>query len=184
MECVETMSSATTDEDGCNTPTSTNIFDDAGGLEAFERTGLMSLGEHPCEGRIYIIRDSKTGLVLAVGEGKLHLFSRCNEDDGRIHWRCIRNQDGWYGFKNMGSGTFIGHNNHGQFTAQATQHADWEQFHVDHDEDGGYALVVKRADWFRFWLEPMVIDNNAQLVLTGARARGTAWHFIRIDNAF
>lgn len=172
-EYDEVMSSATTNEDGINTPTSTHGFNDI--------RGLMSLGEHPREERIYTIRDSETGLVLAVEEGTLHLSSRYSEDDGRAHWRCVRNYDGWYGFRNMGSGTFIGHNGHGQFTAQVTHHKDWEQFQVGHAEDGGYVLLVKREHWFRFWLEPMVIDGNRELVLTGARERGTAWHFIRIE---
>jgi hypothetical protein len=160
MKSIETMSSVTTDEDGCNTPTSTSVFDDPRGLEAYERPGLTRLGEPPYEGRIYIIRDSEKGLALAVKEGVLNLFSQCNEDDGRIHWRCIRDQDGWYGFKNMGSGTLIGHNSRGQFIAEATQHAGTQHFRVEHDQDGGYTLIVRRENWFRFWLEPMVIDSN------------------------
>ncbi|QKX59265.1 uncharacterized protein TRUGW13939_06397 [Talaromyces rugulosus] len=175
------MSSVTTD-DGRNTPTSSTVFDDPRGLEDYERPGLTNLGEPPSEGRTYIIRDSEAGLVLAVEEGVLNLLSQYTEDDGRIHWRCIRHHDGWYGFRNMGSGTLIGHNRQGQFVAQATNHADWEQFRVEHDPDGGYTLLVKRTDWFRFWLEPMVIDSNGQLVLAGARERGTVWKFIRVDN--
>ncbi|KAH8692057.1 hypothetical protein BGW36DRAFT_386882 [Talaromyces proteolyticus] len=184
MEYVDSMSSTTTDEDGFNTPTHTSVFDGPSGLEASDFPQMMSSGEPPSEGSSYIILDPETGLVIALRSGMLCLVSRYNEGDGRIQWRCVRHPDRWYGFRNEASNTFIGHNDHRKFIAGANVHDDWEHFWVEHHRDGGHILLVKRAQWFRVWFEPMKIGGNddTQLVTTSAPEEGTAWRFIRVDS--
>ncbi|KAJ5964189.1 uncharacterized protein N7479_004065 [Penicillium vulpinum] len=78
----------------------------------------------------------------------------------------------------MVSGTFIGHNNRGQFIAEAKRHRDWESFCVREHPDGGYVLLVKQGSGFL----PMRIHGGTQIAVSTTRDDGIAWDFVRAED--
>lgn len=182
MDRDETCSTGT-DADGFDTPTHTSVCEDVYDLHVSE----YIKEEPPLPGGVYIIRDPETRLVIALEGGKLRLASDINVNDRSAQWRCVRHPETWYGFQNVASGTFIGHNDHGQFIAEVRWHRSWEQFRVDHHENGGYVLLVRRDFWYSWfgpvWFEPMEIEGDGdemRLVTNKARKGGTAWRFLRL----
>lgn len=140
---------------------------------------MGSLNASPWSGGLYIIRDPKSGLAIALKEGTLGLFPDVYHRGSGGRWRCVENDRLWLGFKNAVSGAYIGHNNRGRFVAEEKSHDGWEWFCARQHPLGGHVLLVKH--WSGFL--PMKIggEDNKELVVDTERKGGTAWDFITVE---
>lgn len=183
MEHSELVLSTSGGYSGMNTPTDSSFSREQIESHYSSKSSMTSLGQSPCQGQSYIIRDPKTNRLLAIQDGELCLVSRNIQSGRDICWQCNENEDRFFGFRNEASGTFIGHDNHGKFVATAREHRDRAGgffFTRQCPTTGGQVLFVKRQDWLRIWFEPMQIDQDEMLVVG---REGTAWEFIKIERA-
>lgn len=140
-------------------------------------------GAAPWDGHTFIIRDPESKLVIALRDGVLGLYPQQYYYGGASHWRCIESGRMWLGFKNVISGTFIGHNDKGNFFASAKHHGNWEGFCTRQHPGGGHLLLMKKNNDILDGFFPMKIggNKNTELVVSTKQEGGTAWEFIRVD---
>lgn len=174
----ETMSSTTTEDGGCDTPTYSSVCGGSTTSSPPRHLNTARSMDCPWKGRSFIIRDSNTSLVIGLQKGILRLVPEHSERGCGIHWSCVESDGMLLGFQNMVSGTFIGHNNRGKLIAGAKLHRDWESFCVREHPDGGYLLLVKQGSGFL----PMRIDGGTELVVSNNRDEGVVWEFTRVED--
>ncbi|KAJ0419633.1 hypothetical protein BJY00DRAFT_313782 [Aspergillus carlsbadensis] len=203
MESKDTASDSApdfSDEETIYTPSATDTHDsDADSSAATETDFLRSsspilFGSAPHAGATFLIRDRKTGLVIALKNGDLGLHPD-EKDHGDVygmrprtqqhgrgsHWECVENDELWLGFKSSVSGQFIGHNGdkgNWRFIAEKKHHKWWECFCVREDLGGGHVLLVKHDHGFRAMRAGG--EGGRELVVAGKGEGGTAWEFIVI----
>lgn len=167
------MSSTTTEDRKCDTPTSGGLDDESiGSLMEY----IEARSRHcPWKGRSFIIRCPLTGLAIGLQRGILRLVPEDSEYVGGIHWSCVESDERLLGFQNVVSGTFLGRNNRGEFIAEAKLHRDYESFCVRQHPNGGYVLLVNRGSGFL----PMRRDG-VKLVVGTNKDEGIAWDFSRV----
>ncbi|KAK4082379.1 uncharacterized protein Triagg1_2191 [Trichoderma aggressivum f. europaeum] len=96
---------------------------------------------HPIPGKSFMIQTrNKPNLILALKYGKLVWLETPIPSGGHI-WRCVE-KDGWLGFRNMASGTYLGHNKEGKIVATQKEHKEQQRFTERRRENGGYMLSV------------------------------------------
>ncbi|KAM6479425.1 hypothetical protein HDV62DRAFT_137447 [Trichoderma sp. SZMC 28011] len=96
---------------------------------------------HPIPGKSYMVQTrNKPNLILALKYGKLEWLDRPIPSGGHI-WRCVK-KDGWLGFRNMASGTYLGYNKEGKIVATQKEHKEQQSFTESRKENGGYMLSV------------------------------------------
>lgn len=127
----------------------------------------------PQAGDTFIIIDQAHGRAIAVIEGELRLEANACQAGNR-HWLCVE-KDGWLGFRNTGSGRYLGHNIWWNFVAEGTQHRGWEFFHARR-HDGGYLLLVPY--FFKLFQIAIGEDDNS---LAARDNGGTVWEFIKVE---
>jgi hypothetical protein len=59
---------------------------------------------------------------------------------GSSHWHCVE-RNGYFGFRNVRSGMYLGHDNGGRVRATAERLQAWEMFTPRRHPDGGYQLL-------------------------------------------
>ncbi|KAM0246072.1 hypothetical protein ACHAQJ_010369 [Trichoderma viride] len=107
------------------------------GLDAIndkEDTSTTTLGpavraveHHPIAGKTFIIRTrQEPHRILTLTNGALEFLSRPFPSSG-IFWQCVTTE-GWYGFKNTVSGTYLGHDSKGKIFAKVSHHRAHEYF--------------------------------------------------------
>lgn len=185
--------SANSDSEVCLTPT-TSVFPEPDAynhnpLNLPSDAILPYIRSFPQPGKKFIIRDPKTGLLIALKRGVLGLHSDithvCNIPGRPIahnngsHWHCIENEDLWLGFQNEVSGTYIGRDKQCKtFIAKADSHRSWEQFCVRQHPDGGHTLLVRHEGGFRSMI---VGGDGGRLLIVGSKGEcGTAFEFIEL----
>ncbi|CAG8950367.1 hypothetical protein HYFRA_00006860 [Hymenoscyphus fraxineus] len=130
-----------TSSSGANTPTSTIIT----GLN--EHLKSMAIrNSAPWPGSTYLIRSYNTHQVITLKEGSLVLENQAG-DAGGWKWACVEKK-GWLGFRNIVSGTYIGHDSSRNFRAAMPHHHAWEHFCVRPHPDGGYLILMLHGDTF------------------------------------
>ncbi|KAL4739074.1 hypothetical protein BDV11DRAFT_170454 [Aspergillus similis] len=187
--------SANSDSEGCLTPT-TSVFPEPDTYN-YNSSNFPSnatvpyIRSFPLPGKKFIIREPKTGLLIALKRGVLGLHSdptKVYDSPGRSiahnngsHWRCIENADLWLGFQNEVSGTYIGRDKQCKtFIAKADTHRSWEQFCVRQHPNGGHMLLVRHEGGFRAM---RVGGEGGRLLIVGSRGEcGTAFEFIELDS--
>lgn len=132
----------------------------------------------PQAGKIFIIRDHKTGRVLTLLDGDVSLQSP-GTPGSAYHWMC-EEINGWLGFKNMASGTYLGRNFYDNIYARATQHRYWENFCVRMHPNGGYVLVM--THYAKLWpLQQKNEGNMQKLFKVDAPIKdGNVWVFVEV----
>lgn len=129
----------------------------------------------PYAGSTYAIRDRKSGRLITLLNGSLQL-ENCTGEQGGWHWKCEEKQ-GWLGFRNPVSGTYMGHDTLGSFLAVVNHHKTHEYFCARRHPEGGYLLLMRQGDELR----KMAIgeDGHALVMTTGEGAR---WDFEKIGD--
>ncbi|KAK4460672.1 hypothetical protein QBC42DRAFT_271926 [Cladorrhinum samala] len=99
----------------------------------------------PSSGQIYMITDAHFQHALTIQDGQLKLINLASantHEKGSYFWHCVEN-NGWLGFRNAASATYLGQNGFGGVIASAKGHKQWEQLSVRYDsERGGYLLMI------------------------------------------
>ncbi|KAL7957899.1 hypothetical protein V8C34DRAFT_324795 [Trichoderma compactum] len=127
---------------------------------------------HPIPGKSFMIQTrNKPNLILALKYGKLVWLDGPIPSGGHI-WRCVE-KDGWLGFRNMASGTYLGHNKEGKIVATQKEHQDRERFTERRKENGGYMLSVLQETAL---LGVAISEDGKSLVLQ--KGEGEALDFI------
>lgn len=113
-------------------------------------------------------------------EGVLGLFDGIYQYGGGSHWHCVENKYMWLGFYNVVSGTYLGHNNNGQFIATTKSHVEKECFCARQHPGGSFLLLVKNHPG-GFLLMKVGGKDDRELVADEGKTE-TAWEFIRVDS--
>lgn len=132
----------------------------------------------PSSTATYIILHQATQRPLTLHKGKpvLAPFSPTTPPLGCIHWTLLE-KDGWFGLRNVASGTYLGRNFPGEIIATSQHHRDWEYLCVRLHPDGGYVLL--NANIAGGLLEMVgIADEGWSLVL---RKEVATWEFIKVD---
>jgi len=131
----------------------------------------------PQAGRTYKIHHPSTGTVIALVNGNVQLQKNLDTPGGGWFWTCVE-RNGWLGFKNHVSGTFLGLASDPKDTlhAKVTHHKAYEWFCVRHRPDGGYTLLVRYYGKDELW---KVAWKDAK-TLGVTKACGAIWKFEEI----
>ncbi|KAK5997083.1 hypothetical protein PT974_02435 [Cladobotryum mycophilum] len=124
----------------------------------------------------YNIIDTASGRVIGLDKNNYLQLDDIKEDIGSLHkWLCVE-KGGYFGFLNVSTGKYMGHDNHGSMCAVASRQAGWELMMPRKRPDGGYDLLVPGRQETMNKL--CVAENKLHIVL---RQHGiTAWEFVRI----
>jgi hypothetical protein len=136
----------------------------------------------PWPHRTFIIRNRASDRILAREGGNLVLKEAAELAPCGWRWTCVEHPQGWFGFRETSSGTYLGRDNQGGFRAWATQQKGWEQFDVRRHPDGGYQLLS--INWWN--RQRMAVDMKTHRVVeiagpgdtVGAVAR---WDFVQVE---
>ncbi|KAK4159579.1 hypothetical protein QBC43DRAFT_221653 [Cladorrhinum sp. PSN259] len=139
-------------------------------------------GSVPCPGKIFAITDanSKHALALLDGELKFVEYSHKNQMRGGCWlWNCVE-QNGWLGFRNVASGTYLGHDGKGVLTAVKKHHKSYEQLCVRQDpEERGYIFLM--AVWDKLGKVGMVgSGQNATWRMAVDVTKPMVWKFVKV----
>lgn len=129
-----------------------------------------------------MIRNRASDQILARENGNLVLKGIAELAPCGWRWTCVEHPEGWFGFRETSSGTYLGRDNQGGFRARATEHKGREQFDARRHPDGGYQLLS--IHWWN--RQRMAVDMKTQRIveITGlgdtveAAAR---WDFVQIE---
>lgn len=128
----------------------------------------------PQPGKTYVIYHRRTNKVITLVEGALELQSVADEKPGGgWYWTCVE-KNGWLGFRNHVSGTYLGHDARGGFHAKVMHHKTHEYFCVRRDPRGGYTIFVKHGQGDELWR--MSCDEDASS-LVESKSEGEQWKF-------
>ena len=192
-ESWEKFSSVSETTDARNTPTESTVS--YAPSQTYESRPSMSSAPElyydavPWPGKKFLIKHEETNQIVSVVDGNVQLGSI--EDCHRGgHWLCVE-RDGWLGFRNTVSGTYLGHNNHSGIRAEAKQHERWEFFCVRQRPDKGYSLL---CTWNWKMLSLQLKDKTGQearhqyrgrhswdTCLTLGDGEGPVWTFLTAD---
>ncbi|KAK4183029.1 hypothetical protein QBC35DRAFT_508902 [Podospora australis] len=136
----------------------------------------------PTPGKIYIITDSLYKRIMTLVEGKLlaSIPKQASADRGSWYWRCVE-RDGWLGFRNMASGTYLGQDGRKGVQASAPHHKAWEQFCVRPHPRGGYCLLSEHWDKLMKVTYSASAENGSwSLASTELEVDGSVWEFVEV----
>ncbi|RYP91508.1 hypothetical protein DL770_002354 [Monosporascus sp. CRB-9-2] len=128
----------------------------------------------PWPGNTFVIRERATGRAITLVNGKLRLWDWDYAGDRGAHWIC-EGKEGWLGFRNPVSGTYIGHDDRGNICANATHHKQWEYFCATRHPEGGYLLLKRHGD--ALW-KMNVTQCGSRFYETADE--GAAWEFLKL----
>ncbi|RYP53432.1 hypothetical protein DL768_001577 [Monosporascus sp. mg162] len=128
----------------------------------------------PWPGNTFVIRERATGRAITLVDGKLCLKNWYCAGDRGAHWVC-EGKEGWLGFRNPVSGTYIGHSDRGNFCANATKHEPWEYFCAIRHPEGGYLLLKRHGA--ALWKMDVTADGCR---FYETEDEGTVWEFVKI----
>ncbi|KAM3072058.1 hypothetical protein ACMFMG_008519 [Clarireedia jacksonii] len=132
----------------------------------------------PVPGSTFLIRALHTHQVITLSEGHLHLEPQPLPAGG-WHWACIE-RDGWLGFRNCVSGTFMGHDGKGGYHAKVTHHKCNEWFVTRAVPGGGHLILILHGDK---WRRMGIAEGGRELVEVEKEKEGveaTVWEFIKV----
>ncbi|KAK0666955.1 hypothetical protein QBC41DRAFT_324776 [Cercophora samala] len=140
----------------------------------------------------------RKAITLVNGQLELLELNIANLTSGCWNWKCVT-KDGWLGFRNVASGTYLGHNGNLEVIARAPHHKAWEVFcarrvsYADEDENesgggkegverAGYVLLLKHWETLR-WLDVSVtLDAGREMqkwYLAGTE-NAAVWGFVEV----
>lgn len=137
----------------------------------------LRLSEVPWSGKTYMILQKGTGKAITLDDGgalSMKDVLACGKA-GSNHWFCVE-RDGFFGFQNPGSGTYIGHDGKQEIRAAAPHLKAWEMFTPRQHPYGGYQLMTPQSQQVLMVL--CVAGDGASLV---RRSHGiTRWEFVPV----
>ncbi|KAI5458469.1 hypothetical protein BGZ63DRAFT_47157 [Mariannaea sp. PMI_226] len=140
------------------------------------RTADSAEPAFPWPGETFIIRLRDTGQTVTLVDGRLEL---CDEfrPEGGCHWRC-EEKDGWFGFRNCVSGTYIGHDGKKKFIAKVSHHREHEYFCVRFNpKRGGFELLTRHGP--ELWRMNVGQDGKT---LVETKGDSVTWDFFKLSH--
>ncbi|KAL7907697.1 hypothetical protein GGI35DRAFT_64562 [Trichoderma velutinum] len=125
---------------------------------------------HPIPDRSFmIVTRNKPQRIFALKYGQPEFLAKPIPSGGHI-WRCIE-KDGHLTFRNMASGTYLGHNDEGKVGATQKQPKQHEYFTAMRKENGGYVLSVPKEGK---QIKVAVSEDGKSLILRKGEGEGEA----------
>ncbi|KAF2450960.1 hypothetical protein P171DRAFT_516718 [Karstenula rhodostoma CBS 690.94] len=131
----------------------------------------------PCRGKTFLIRDTKSGHVLSLSDGKISLLPS-NQLGSAIYWSC-HETNGWLGFKNLASGEYLSYYPKEHLTTQPA-HRALEYFCLRMVRKGGYVMLAQVEGGEKLWPVQVLADQGLQRLAKAdiAVEKGVTWEFI------
>lgn len=151
VECYSIEPSCSSTEERALTPDtvidSPSLVDSASGMDEPNAFGSSV----PQPGKTYKIHNRDNEKHITLVEGEIRLLPRqSGQPEGGCYWICVE-KNGWLGFRNSVSGTYLGGDARGGFYAKVTDHKAQEYFCVRHSAQGGYIILVKHFKGDELW---------------------------------
>lgn len=125
----------------------------------------------PVAGDTFLIIDANRNLVLTCYRGQLRFQVERNVTE-HSQWLCTT-RDGFFGFRNVAEGSFLGHDIWWNFYAKVHHHRGWESFKTEKRPGGRY--WIQALHWWKFWQV-----SSLNYGLRAEKDRGTLWEFVRV----
>ena len=129
----------------------------------------------PWPGSTFMIRSAFSGHVITLQGGQVILAQP--DSVGNSRWKCVENH-GWLGFRDPGSGRFLGHDRKGKLQCVAERHYGWEHFCVRHRPEGGYVLFMRH--WDELWHVRLLEEQGVQKLTKIGDGEGVVWEFVKV----
>lgn len=129
----------------------------------------------PSPGNVYMIVEKVSGKAITLADDTPLLQPVKDNSDGYSYWKCVE-VNNYYGFLNLRSGTYLGHNGFMVMRASADTMQAWEAFTPIWHANGGYQLLTP------YWHDSLwavdVAENGRSL---HRRKNGnTLWRFVKV----
>lgn len=131
----------------------------------------------PQAGKTYRIHHHRTHQVISLVDGKVQLQRDLDTPGGGWFWTCVE-RNGWLGFKNHVSGTFLGLAPDPKYGlhSKVTHHKAHEWFCIRLSPYGGYKLLVHYYSKEKLWK----LDCKDGKTLSVTNGPGITWQFEEI----
>ncbi|KAK5993480.1 hypothetical protein PT974_06911 [Cladobotryum mycophilum] len=129
----------------------------------------------PWPGETYIILEKDTGRAITLANGRLRLQEIQDDGNTQCHWLCVE-ANGYFGFLNVKSGRYLGHNGEWNMRASASVLQDWEYFTPRRHPKGGYQLLTP---YYHHTLRGMTVANDG-VSLVRKQHGATLWEFVKV----
>ena len=129
----------------------------------------------PWPGSTFMIRSISSGHAITLQGGQILLAKPGSVGNSR--WECVENS-GWLGFRDPGSGRFLGHDKKGRLYCVAPRHNGWEHFCVRHTPEGGYILFVRHWDGLR--QVRLIEEQGVETLAKTGHGEGVTWEFLKV----
>ncbi|KAI9730606.1 MAG: hypothetical protein M1818_008088 [Claussenomyces sp. TS43310] len=160
---------------GAATPESVapDILDDHNPLGGAE----PSAASVPWPGSTFIIRSVSSGHIMTLRGGQIMLAQLGGR--GRSSWECVRSK-GWFGFRDPGSGRFLGRDDKGRLCCSAAWHEDWERFQFMATPEGGYEMLMTRGE--ELWPVGIMVEQGVEKLarVRDGIAAAILWEFFKV----
>ncbi|KAH7326258.1 hypothetical protein B0I35DRAFT_422270 [Stachybotrys elegans] len=131
----------------------------------------------PWPSNSYIILEHRTKRAITLRNGQLYLQDIREDPGANNRWQCVEKQ-GYFGFCNLKSFVYIGHNgSENRAVATAKAHENWEQITPRQHPKGGYQLLFP---YYQHTLRMLsVAEDGETLIRTN---HGDArWDFVKTE---
>jgi hypothetical protein len=162
--------------------TATIRMEDNEDMDLLKDDPLTISSSVPWPGSTFIISHAATSAVITLSSGRVTLSPPGGPPSlsGSIHWDCV-DINGWVGFRNRVSGTWLGYDKGGTLICGAGRPQEWEQFCVRAVPDGGFILLM--THWHA--LKPVGVsgklgDEKLVKLGNGKTLDGTVWKFVKV----
>ncbi|KAG8163040.1 hypothetical protein KVR01_007518 [Diaporthe batatas] len=132
-------------------------------------------GTIPRPGSTYHIIEKQSGKAITVMEDDVKLRNLIFPGLYRSHWQCVWH-NGYFGFQNVMTGAYLGHDGRSGIRTTALDVSDWELWTPREHPDGGYELLTPY-----YWHTLMVLSvQGDESTLVRRRHGTTLWEFVEV----
>ncbi|KAL1616423.1 hypothetical protein SLS56_011414 [Neofusicoccum ribis] len=132
----------------------------------------------PRPGNTYLIRSASSGEVITLLDGKIILA----QPDGRGECRWVCELDnGWFGFRNIVSGRYLGRDIDWRMCCSVTWLKEWEKFLARERPGGGSVLLM--THWWVIRPIGMKMENGIKklAMIENWESDEMIWEFIEVQ---
>jgi hypothetical protein len=131
----------------------------------------------PWPGSTFLVLSKDTSLAISlhpttsdVVVTHISPHNAASARNARSHWQCVE-QNGYFGFRNVHSDTYLGHDNGGRIRATAKSLEAWEMFTPRKHVGGGYLLLSPH------WADRLHFVDVTEGTLRRTEGGGAVWEF-------
>lgn len=132
-------------------------------------------GTVPRPGQTYHIIEKQSGKAITAMQDDAKLRNLKYPGLPGSHWQCVW-QNGYFGFQNVKTGAYLGHDGSSGIRTWALDLKDWELWTPREHPDGGYELLSPY-----YWNTLMVLSVHGDMSTLVRRGHGTTlWEFVKV----